>query len=180
MTLFTILFRYDKLREAEEKRQEQEDEAYVQRLFGEQGDVKVKRLADDDGDDSSDDEKRFTKRVKTDKATDLLGEGTSSSSKAPEKKEAWQKSIGTLGGGKKNALGIVKKGSKNTLGIVKKSNPAAVAVNKEEKKSTVEKKEEPKVEKEEPKATEEKKPAAAAAGLSLLAAYSDSSSEEDQ
>ena len=88
-----MLSRYDKIREQEIKRQEDEDESFIKTVFGKdiQGVSKVKRIADDHDSDSDDDSKPLIKVPKVDKATDLLGKDKPSSSN-----KSWEKSIGSL------------------------------------------------------------------------------------
>ena len=70
-----MLQKYDRLREEEAARQEQEDEAFVKSIFGRNGDDEsVKRLNDDEDDDSDEEEKDRRKRAKVtvEKPTDFL------------------------------------------------------------------------------------------------------------
>ena len=163
-----MLARYDKMREREEARQEREDEEFVRRIFkagGEQGES-VKRLLDED--DSEEEDKIPVKTQKVERATDLL-----TGDKPKAKKEVWEKSIGTLGGGgaKKNGLGILvkkKAPATATSSVAKplvKSTPAKGASSST---STV-----PGPSKA-PAPAEPSKPKATANSLGLVGAYSDS------
>jgi len=74
----TMLSNYDKLREIEAKKQEEEDEEEIKRVFGKEpsGGVKVKRILDDN-DDSSDEETPRAKMAKPTNPTDILSDQTS-------------------------------------------------------------------------------------------------------
>lgn len=134
----TMLSKYDKIREAEAKKQENEDESFIKSVFGkEPSGSKVKRILDD-GNDSSDEDVVKPKVAKPDKPTDIL---TSNTSK--ESKQNWQKSVGLLVKPKKNLL-------------VK-----------------------PKTETAKTEAKPEQKEKSNANALGLLAAYSDSSSDNE-
>ena len=98
----SMLDKYDKLREQEARRQEQEDDDFVKSVFGKDAasGSKVKRIVEDD-DGSSDEDKPRTKLPKVEKATDILGNPIESKTS----NNSWNKSIGSLGGGlKKNML----------------------------------------------------------------------------
>ena len=117
----TMLDKYDRLREASAKREEEEDEAFIKSIFGKDGDSggTVKRIVDDDeeGGDSSDEEFRRTKKIRVDNPTDLLGKKDDDASSS-KKKEAWQKSVGMMSS-KKGGLGILVK-KKPKAEVVKK------------------------------------------------------------
>lgn len=148
----SMLSKYDKIREEEIKTQENEDETFIQSVFGKEpsGSTKVKRILDDGS--SSDEERPKTKVPKPDKPTDLLGKVASSS----QEKSAWEKSIGSLSGAsslKKNML--IK--PKNSL--VKKVEPVVAASKNDDSNQKV------------------RKPASNPLGL--IANYSDSDSNSE-
>jgi hypothetical protein len=73
----TLLGKYDAIREEESKTQEEEDEAFVQSIFGKEGHSFIKRVKDDS--DSSEDEdkphkKLFLSASGTSKSTDILAD----------------------------------------------------------------------------------------------------------
>ncbi len=114
-----MLAKYEQIRRSEAAKQEEEDERYVKTLFGKDGDVKVKRIVEeDDSDEESERRRTEIKKFKTSKPTDLLGEN-----KKPAK-EAWDKSIGTLGAISKNKLGVLVKKKDN--GIKKEKDDTVV------------------------------------------------------
>ena len=102
-----ILSNYDRLREQENAKEEEEDEEFVKQVFGKEGGVKIKRIIDNaDGSDDDDDMQvlKKPKIAKVEQATDFL---TESRSLVP-KKEVWEKSVGTFNM-KKGALVVKKK-----------------------------------------------------------------------
>ncbi len=122
----SMLHKYDRVREDEEQRQKDEDEAFVKSIFSKEGgSTTTKRIVDDDDSgDSSDEEFRRTKKIKVEKATDLLG----SAKDEGKKKEAWEKSVGMMssGGAKKGIAGLVvkKKGKASATTTTKESQPS--------------------------------------------------------
>ncbi len=151
-----MLDRYDRMRETEAQKQDREDEEFIKSIFGKEavsGDS-VKRIIDDEEED--DDEQRPSKVQKVEKATDLLSSGQ----EKKKDKEVWEKSIGTLGSGKKGLLG----------GFVKKKQPlvAKKAADRDPAPGSSGQKETPK---EEPKQPVQ-------SSLGLLGAYSDSDDSE--
>ena len=105
----SMLSRYDNIRAREAQKQEDEDEAFVKNIFGQNpSGSKVKRILEEA---DSDEEKPTLKASKVDNPTDLLG----TTSKSKEGKESWQKSIGSL----------VVKSKKNMLVKPKSSQPPA-------------------------------------------------------
>lgn len=106
----SMLSNYDKIREIEAAAKEKEDEEFVKSVFGTTSeDKKIKRLMDDDEEEIS--SKPIKKLPKVEKVTDYLAPNNSS---GEQRKETWQKSIGSLSGNKKGGLGIiVRKKTKN-------------------------------------------------------------------
>jgi len=110
-----MLNKYDRQRESEAERQEREDEEFVKSIFGQHAEdgqegqqrvASVKRILDEEGDEEEEEEKR-RRRIKklkgeAGKPTDILGQ-----QKDLDKKESWQKSIGTLGVKKKGLFGVL-------------------------------------------------------------------------
>ena len=158
----TMLDKYDRLREAAAKREEEEDEAFVKSIFGKDGDSggTVKRIIDDEEGDSSDEEFRRTKKVKVDNPTDLLGKKEEDASTS-KKKEAWQKSVGMMSS---------KKGG---LGVLVKKKPKAEPVKKDEKHS------ESSNQVPLPGQSNPKPAPGASSALGMLGGYSGSSSDSD-
>lgn len=123
----TMLKRYDDIRAAQIEAEEKADEEFVKGIFSQSGDIKVKRLLDEDssssgsGSDKDDqsslsDAKRAKKLPPPAKPTDHL---TSSLPEKKEKKAVWEKSIGSLST-KKGGLGMLVK-KKTTLPTQQKS-----------------------------------------------------------
>lgn len=116
-----LLTRYENSRKEAAVSQEQQDEAYVQSIFGrdESGAV-VKRLTEDTEEEYEDGKKR-AKVAKLEAVTDLL-----TGPKPKDRKEVWEKSIGALGGDsfKKKGIGIMvkKKTVNSSKPAPKKSN----------------------------------------------------------
>ncbi|TRY64347.1 hypothetical protein TCAL_00458 [Tigriopus californicus] len=102
-----MLNKYDTLRETEAQKQEQQDEAEIQALFGRNGGEPVKRLLDESDDEENEERAPATtsKVMKTEKATDWL----STQPAEKTRKQAWEKSIGSLTGPKKGGLGVLVK-----------------------------------------------------------------------
>ena len=108
-----MLSTYDKLREIEAAKAEAEDEEFVKQVFGKEGGVKIKRILDQE-DDDDEEEQVVGKKLKLpngERATDVL---TSSLSSTTTKKQAWEKSVGTLNLKKGAALVVKKKSSTTT------------------------------------------------------------------
>ena len=108
-----MLSTYDKLREIEAAKAEAEDEEFVKQVFGKEGGVKIKRILDQE-DDDDEEEQVVGKKLKlpnSERATDVL---TSSLSSTTTKKQAWEKSVGTLNLKKGAALVVKKKSSTTT------------------------------------------------------------------
>jgi len=125
----SMIKNYEDIREQERAATEAADEEFVRGIFSKSGDVKVKRLLETGSSSGSSDddvanknkkksekptnnqEKKKSdkpsdqKKLKTDNPTDHL---TGPVAKV-EKKEVWQKSIGTLSTGKSGLSGLVKK-----------------------------------------------------------------------
>lgn len=101
-----MLNKYDTLREIEAQKQEQQDEAEIQALFGRNGGEPVKRLLEESDDDEESKVLPTTSKIlKTEKATDIL----SVQPVGKTRTESWEKSIGTLAGTKKGGLGVLVK-----------------------------------------------------------------------
>eukprot|EP00096_Caligus_rogercresseyi_P010839 TRINITY_DN4073_c0_g1_i1.p1 TRINITY_DN4073_c0_g1~~TRINITY_DN4073_c0_g1_i1.p1 ORF type:complete len:359 (+),score=141.79 TRINITY_DN4073_c0_g1_i1:29-1078(+) len=102
-----MLNTYDKERAQENTRKEQEDESFIQSVFGRDSrDEVVKRIYEED---IKEEEEHKFKVPKVEKVTDLL-----SSSEAPDsknKKESWEKSIGSFSS-RKGGLGALVKTKK--------------------------------------------------------------------
>ena len=98
----TMLSKYDKHRAQEIRKQEDEDESFIQSVFGKESNSgsSVKRIADQE-DYSSDEDRPMIKVPKADKATELLG---NSSKACHSKSKSWEKSIGTIVTKKSNLL----------------------------------------------------------------------------
>lgn len=106
----SMLTKYDKIREEEAKKQEQNDENFVKSVFGQgPSGSKVKRILNDD---SSDEDMPRTKVIRPEKPTDFLASKEEKNSTST----SWNKSIGSIG---KNYL------KKNLLVKPKKSEPTA-------------------------------------------------------
>ena len=168
----TMLEKYDRLREAEAKRVEEEaekeDEEFIKSIFGKDGDSggTVKRIVDDrEGEgDSSDEEFRRTKKIKVENPTDLLGKKDEDASSG-KKKEAWEKSVGMMSSSaKKGGLGIV---------VKKKPKKAEETVVKKEEKPS-----ESSVQAPVPGGSNPKPPSGASSALGMLGGYSGSSSSD--
>lgn len=95
----SMLQQYGQQQAAKEQRQETEDEDYISSVFGKGKDSAVKRVKDDS---DSDDELRAKLPRPSEKPSDLLVPV-----KKPEvvsEKKSWERSLGSLGGGKKTKL----------------------------------------------------------------------------
>ena len=153
----SMLSKYDRIREEEARKQEEDDESFVKNVFGkEPSGSKVKRILDDD---SSDEEGPKKKVIRPEKATDILG---SIQVKNEEKNStSWNKSIGTIGKGsfKKNLL--VKPKS------CAKPEPKGVSINETSIKN------DPSI-----KNTDNKTASTSEKPLSLIVGYSDSDESE--
>jgi len=102
-----MLQKYEDGRAARLAAAEKADEDFVNTVFSKDGHVKMKRILEDGS--SSEEEKEKEKKVKTDNPTDHL----TGHVKKPEKKEAWQRSIGALSS-KKGGLGMLVKKKSTT------------------------------------------------------------------
>jgi hypothetical protein len=171
----TMLDKYDRLREAEARRAEDEDEAFVKSIFSKDGGSgeTVKRIVEDDGEDgdSSDEEYRRTKKIKVEKATDFLG-GGDGGAKKEKKKEAWEISVGGTLSATKKGLGV----------LVKKKGMSAAVATVEKSVETAKKPEEASTSgaslSTAGSSGSQPKPLPAASALSLLGNYSDSSESD--
>ena len=146
-----ILSKYDKLREIEAAKEEEADEDFVRQVFGKDGNVRIKRILDDD---DKDDEKEEVKPKisKVEKATDLLAGPV----KSTANKQAWEKSVGSLS---------LKKGAL----IVKKKPVTEATSSTVSSLSTIA----------QPKPELPTKPSTGMLGLGLLGSYSDSDENSD-
>lgn len=155
-----MLAKYDRMREAEAARQEEEDEAFIKRVFAKEGGGEsVKRILDEGGGSDSDEERKAVKQPKVEKATDLL-----SDQKPKAKKEVWEKSVGSLEAKKKGLGIIVRKKPQQTPPQPKKGGPSSSAAAGSPKKSEETKEARP----------ESSKPPPSSSSLGLLGAYSES------
>ena len=99
-----MLSKYDKLRQVEAAKEEEEDEQFVRQVFGKDNGIKIKRIVDDGDDDDDEIDVPKPKLAKVEKATDIL---TASASSSAAVKPVWEKSVGSLN--LKKGLLVVKK-----------------------------------------------------------------------
>ncbi|XP_063405343.1 splicing factor YJU2-like [Mytilus trossulus] len=87
-----------------QKLQDEEEEKEIRSIFGEKDGLAVKRLQEDS---DSDDDKPKTKKLATEKPTDILSQSSSVIQQKTEKKpESWEKSVGGFNS-KKSLKGLV-------------------------------------------------------------------------
>ena len=154
-----MLSKYDKLRQVEAAKEEEEDEQFVRQVFGKDNGVKIKRIVDDGDDDDDEIDVPKPKLAKVEKATDILTASASASSSAAVK-PVWEKSVGSLN--LKKGLLVIKKKAPE----VKPSPVSTSASSSSSSASTG--------------ITTSSKPASSGLlGLGLLGSYSDSDENSD-
>lgn len=101
-----------------QKLQDEEEEKEIRSIFGEKDGLAVKRLQEDS---DSDDDKPKTKKLATEKPTDILSQSSSVIQQKTEKKpEAWEKSVGGFNS-KKSLKGLVVRKKASTTVTSKQS-----------------------------------------------------------
>ena len=105
-----MLSNYYKLGEKDVAKAEAEDEEFVKKVFGIEGGVKIKRLLEDNQNDDLENHIGSVTKAKVNKVTDVITDGKTTF----DKKEVWEKSVGTLNTKKGSLVVVKKKSTQNT------------------------------------------------------------------